>query len=435
MVSKDSPAAKNRFIYYPDRLNQLPNDAVSAMLSTTLPVMKSVIPGIFMALFKRMGPLEHSDESIGSFFTRLCGPNLSQNVISAVLHGIYAGDVDKLSVKTLFPNLWRAGILDRSVLGSITSPDGYKEYENCLLEYQLASKENGAMQWMFANANVYSFTDGIETLSQALVADLAKKLNITIKTSTPVSMITYKADTYPLRFSVNGEAHSHVISTLYAPVTNALLPQKLQVPELAQIPAVTVLVVNLYFATPNLLPVEGFGYLLPKSLTEDQNPHKALGVIFDSCTTPHPSENGTKLTVMLGGHHWYGRTKYPDDAEAVSMARDVLRQHLKITEDPVATHVTLNRDCIPQYNVGHDQKIKRIKEGLMESFEGRLSVAGASYKGVGLNDCVRSARDVVVGLTERSEGVWTGLEGLGDEKIYVSPEEQLRIREKVLDER
>lgn len=197
-----------------------------------------------------------------------------------------------------------------------------------------------------------------------------------------------------------------MISTLFAPSLNSLLPGPLQSPSLASVQAVTVLVVNLYYRTPNLLPVQGFGYLIPKSVPNSENPEKALGVIFDSDTTPSP---GTKVTVMMGGHYWQGHTSYPDRHEAVKMARAVLQRHLKITETPTLTNATLQKDCIPQYTVGHDERMEMAHEDLLTGFNGRLSVAGNSYLGVGLNDCVRSARDVVKGLL--SGRSLTGLEG------------------------
>jgi oxygen-dependent protoporphyrinogen oxidase len=144
-------------------------------------------------------------------------------------------------------------------------------------------------------------------------------------------------------------------------------------------------------------------------------------VIFDSCATPQPSETGTKVTVMLGGHHWNGRTSFPSDAEGVRMARDVLRRHLNIDQEPLAANVALNRDCIPQYNVGHDERLQTVKKALLDTFDGRLSVAGASYTGVGMNDCIRSARDVAKGLVEHG-GRHTGLEHMGEELRWVGNE-------------
>jgi oxygen-dependent protoporphyrinogen oxidase len=185
-------------------------------------------------------------------------------------------------------------------------------------------------------------------------------------------------------------------------------------------PSVTVCVVNLYFKTPFLLTtldppgglpksiphLQGFGYLLPRTLPFAQNPERALGVIFDSDISPDlhstvsPSSEGTRLTVMLGGHWWDGWTSFPDEAEAEEMALNVLARHLGIVEEPVAVRATLQQDCIPQYTVGHTARMSEAHTGLLEHFAGKLRVAGSWYSGVGVNDCLRSAFEVVQGLAK-----------------------------------
>lgn len=383
--------------------------------------MKGVLGGILKEPFRRRRSPDLQDESVGSFISRRFGPSLAQNMVSAVLHGIYAGDIDRLSVKSLFPTMWRNEAAHGSlILGMLRTKNKAEIVDDVTLQAEL-TPDNAELMKKLENASVYSFKGGIETLSRALVTELKKNPNITIETSADLGSVEYSPDDANLPFSLGGGKHSHVVSTLYASVTNSLLSPTHRIPALAQIEAVTVLVVNLYFATSNLLPVEGFGYLLPKSIPSSSNPHKALGVIFDSCATPQPSETGTKVTIMLGGHYWQGRTSFPSDAEGVRMARDVLRQHLHIDEEPLAANVALNRDCIPQYNVGHDARMKDVKQALLETFGGRLCVAGASYRGVGMNDCIRSARDVVKGLVEHG-GRYTGLEGGGDEIRWVGNE-------------
>lgn len=169
---------------------------------------------------------------------------------------------------------------------------------------------------------------------------------------------------------------------------------------LSQTPAVTVMVVNLYFSDPSVLPVRGFGYLLPRSLPFEQNPERALGVVFDSDASIGQDDiPGTKVTVMLGGHWWDGWQAYPDEDMGANMAKSVLKRHLGISEIPRAIRVGLQKDCIPQYTVGHHRRMALGHEALQE-FQGRLRVAGSSYTGVGLNDCVRSARNVVASLVE-----------------------------------
>lgn len=173
---------------------------------------------------------------------------------------------------------------------------------------------------------------------------------------------------------------------------------------------------NLYFRTPNLLRrlekypnLQGFGYLIPRSVPFSENPERALGVIFDSDISPDlwssvPAEQlGTRLTVMLGGHWWDGWTSYPSEAEAVDMATSVLYRHLGISEEPLAAMATLQNDCIPQYKVGHSAQMGKAHEELLKHFDGRVRVAGSSYTGVGVNDCLRSAYDVVQGLKDGTQ--------------------------------
>lgn len=191
------------------------------------------------------------------------------------------------------------------------------------------------------------------------------------------------------------------------------------------------MVVNLCYAGTSLLPVDGFGYLIPRSTPLEQNPERALGVIFDSALAKEnvelPGWQGrttTKFTVMLGGHWWDSFSEYPDEAEGVAMAKALLKRHLKIEEEPIAVHVGLQRQCIPQYTVGHDARMKNAHGELIQSFKGKLAVAGSSFTGVGINDCVRAARDIAMDVSryEGSTGI-TGLEQFQKprEWVWASP--------------
>ena len=238
-------------------------------------------------------------------------------------------------------------------------------------------------------------------------------------------MLVHATD--PNAVKAEEKAFTHVISTLSFPVLFRMLQKLDSSPQVDIIPQtstspVTVMVVNLYFSNPSLVPVHGFGYLLPRSIPFQQNPERALGVIFDSdATVGQDSVPGTKITVMLGGHWWNGWTKYPDESEGAGMAKATLTRHLGITEKPQAVLVGLQRDCIPQYTVGHHRRLHLTHKMLWENFQGRLRVAGNSYTGVGINDCVRSAWDVVQGLVD-GQGK-TGLESFdgGQKFIWVKP--------------
>jgi oxygen-dependent protoporphyrinogen oxidase len=181
------------------------------------------------------------------------------------------------------------------------------------------------------------------------------------------------------------------------------------------------MVVNLYYSKPALLPVHGFGYLIPRSVPWNQNPERALGVVFDSDTNiGQDTVPGTKVTVMLGGHWWDDWASYPDEAEGATMAKAILKRHLKIDEEPAVVNVALQRECIPQYTVGHEERMKKAHSELMRGFKGKLAVAGNSYTGVGLNDCVRAARDLAEAVHRQGKDGVTGLERFTKETKWIS---------------
>jgi oxygen-dependent protoporphyrinogen oxidase len=185
-------------------------------------------------------------------------------------------------------------------------------------------------------------------------------------------------------------------------------------------PYVTVQTVNLYYSTPNLHPYQGFGYLIPQSVPFEQNPERALGVIFDSYTAKgQDTVHGTKLTIMLGGHWWDSWTSYPTPEEGLEMAKSVVERHLGITEEPAAHFVNLSKDCIPQYTVGYEDRLKDFKDEISQEFKGRLRVVGNQFNGVGVNDVVTGAWNVARGLRGTGwQGRSVGLDKVGDGSVW-----------------
>ena len=139
-----------------------------------------------------------------------------------------------------------------------------------------------------------------------------------------------------------------------------------------------------------------------------QNPEFALGVVFDSYATPDlDASPGTKLTVMLGGHYWDGRSdaELPTPEEGQKMAEQVVARHLRVSDKPDVARAWLHKNCIPQYTVGHRQRLQSVDEEI-KRWGGRLSVGGAWVDGVGVNDCIFSG--VFQGMTLHRG--YTGLE-------------------------
>jgi oxygen-dependent protoporphyrinogen oxidase len=128
--------------------------------------------------------------------------------------------------------------------------------------------------------------------------------------------------------------------------------------------------------------------------------------------TSKPEEaRGTKITVMLGGHWYNSLDQVPDEEMALRHAKSVVKRHLGITMEPAAFLVSQQMDCIPQYTVGHTSRLKSAHDELLRRFGGRLKVAGSSYAGVGLNDCVVAGMEVA-GYAAGEESNWKGKTGL-----------------------
>jgi len=115
-------------------------------------------------------------------------------------------------------------------------------------------------------------------------------------------------------------------------------------------------------------------------------------------------DSGVKLTVMMGGHYWSQQTSYPTDDELLTAAKSVVARDLAITVDPSLSNVTLQRECIPQYEVGHWERIQKLEGYLEQTFgQERFKIVGSAVDGVGVNDCILSARTAAKQLQELVE--------------------------------
>lgn len=201
MTSKDSVAARNRFIYYPDHLVRMPGPASSFFENVSTILGEPVFKGFLSAVFYEWGipaRSEHlDDESVGSFIARRLDRKLADNIVSAILHGVYAGDVWQLSMKSIQPLAWynerRHGSMvdaafkafsDGMDSGKTMTLKDAKLMENITKTPVITDKLKG-----MSGASVYTFKKGIGELADRLEQYLRAKENVTIHTDHPVHLI------------------------------------------------------------------------------------------------------------------------------------------------------------------------------------------------------------------------------------------------------
>lgn len=195
---RTDPGAMNRFVYFPDRLNRLPSGTPS--LSSLFALFRSgILNGMFNVIKEPMVPrrsLGLADEAVGSFLARRVDKRIVDNVVSAVFHGIYAGDVWNLSAKTLMSLAWQVEGKYGSILGGFIKMQSDDEGNGqCTLAHprdiELLRIMNDEIELddEFAKnlqgASMFTFKDGLQTLVTALTKRL-EDMGVEIKTNTSV---------------------------------------------------------------------------------------------------------------------------------------------------------------------------------------------------------------------------------------------------------
>ncbi|KAI9465337.1 hypothetical protein BJY52DRAFT_1209733 [Lactarius psammicola] len=445
-----SPAGRNRFLHVPPApgLQALPSSLLSAL---TLPLGRLVLRSVLSEPFvpaNRSHPTttmdscnDEDDESVDAFFARRFGDTFARTLGSALVHGIYAADSRRLSVRAVFPMLRASehrgnGSVIWGELGppawfgaaapmGATDDDGEEEGE-----WDTGASTDPEWDARIAAAAVLSFREGMETLVRALVKALRGFRNVTLRNGTTVHGISERDDDEARRGVTIFEVHlegaeepleaTHIISALPLPVLDSILsPQQRQnkrphdedaatvaspLPHLLANPHSTVTVLNLVFAVPTApreLHPPGFGYLVPRPEEGYPAAHTLglLGVVFDTASLPEQDDDDDcagrfiKMTAMLGGPY-ASSPEEPASALLASMLPLISAQLGGSDPLPAPVHYAVHRnvESIPTYLVGHTARMKELRRALWERWGGGLKVVGAGVGGVSVADCVKAGR-------------------------------------------
>ncbi|XP_053952435.1 protoporphyrinogen oxidase [Anastrepha ludens] len=386
------PAAKNRMIYAKGQLCMLPN-SLSGVFKTLPPFSKPLISQIKLDLSAGRKKLKFADESIYDFVERRFGAEMANYAISPLICGICAGDAKEISVRFLMNDLFEK----EQKWGGII--------KGVLFEKMFGKKEKTAVEGIFAEAmpklyekareekwSMYRVPDGLETLPRTL-SNYLRENDVKMQFSAECREIIFSRDGAKMNVKGRDIDPKHIISSL--PSYKLASCVKNQHPSLAallmSIPYVDVAVVNLQYNTKELFKMKAFGFLVPPI---ERLP--ILGVIFDSCC--FDMEGNTVLTVMMGGS-WFEENfgKDPTPKKLLDTALQHLELVMGITEEPRLSRVNVLKKCIPQYTVGHKQRVADIRR-YISHYKLPLTLCGAAYDGVGINDVILSARMQVQAL-------------------------------------
>ena len=314
---------------------------------------------------------EGEDISVGDLVAARCGSEVVDRLVEPLLGGVYAGDSRRISVRAAVPQL-----LNLATRGSLLT--------------QIAALPAPSDVPVFAG-----LAGGMGRLPLVLAADLPVRTGATVRelVRTPTGWaLTVGATTAPERI----EASAVVLAVPAAPAARLLAGvAPVASAELSGIDYASMAVVTLAFteADASALGHASSGFLVPPV---DGRRIKASTFSFakwDWVREAGAAEGVVLLRTSLGRHGDEVALQSSDD-ELVAASLLDLEAATGLSARPVATHVQRWGGGLPQYAVGHPDRVARIRAGLPPG----VAVAGAAYDGVGIPAVIGSAHAAVESL-------------------------------------
>ena len=378
LIATNTP--RTAFILKDGRLHALPSPSVLGIPTTWSGLARydvlSPIARLRLALEPFVGRgAARADESVGAFFRRRFGADTVTAIAEPLLGGIHAGDIDSLSIRSLFPRF----------------VEGETEYGSVIRSFRTARVADPGPRP--SDGLFRSLIDGMEelvsTLGQQLPAD-------SLHLRAPINGIS--VDESGWRVSVNGEripsravllaCPSHVAADLLAPidVRSADLCR--------QVPYVSTASVSLAWPRGAIAhPLSGSGFVVAR---------RARGPRITACTWVSSKWSGRApagmalLRAFVGGSHDPAAVDLRDD-ELVELAQHDLRPVLGIRDAPVLSRVYRWRRAGAQHNVGQIARVSEIEQRLSQ--QRGIFVAGSGFRSVGIPDCVADGRAAAAACT------------------------------------
>ncbi|GAA4189746.1 protoporphyrinogen oxidase [Streptosporangium oxazolinicum] len=323
-------------------------------------------------------PLDHllpatrisTDVSVAAYIRARMGGEVVDRLVEPLLGGVYAGRAEWLSLDATMPKIAIAARSERSLLA--------------------AAREIAADAPRDAGPVFTTLRRGMGSLPGAVAAASGAE----IRTGVTVRELRRTEDgwllvTGPVPAPEIVEADA-VIIAVPAPAASRLLAREVPraAAELGRIEYASMAIVTLAYpraAFPR--PPSGSGYLVP---AVDGRPIKAA--TFSSVKWPHLTESDPGLVLLRCSIGRIGEEALlqRDDAELVALAMAEMAEVMGVRGLPRDSRVTRWGGSLPQYEVGHLDRVARIRASAAD--QPGLALCGAAYDGLGIPACVATAR-------------------------------------------
>jgi protoporphyrinogen/coproporphyrinogen III oxidase len=371
LIPASESSRKHRYLFLDGRLRELPGSLWSFLTSPVLSWRGKA--NLLFEKYRKRPVNSTVDETIADFARRRAGNEAADILADAMVTGIHAGDPELLSVAAAFPRLVQFEREHGSVM---------RGFSAAARERRRAARARGERP---QRPQLWSFREGLAVLVDALRDRLGHSLHAGVH----VRRIEKSAKAWTIRGEgrENWQADAVILTTpahdqagIVAELDSELAN------EMRVIPYNRVAVVALGFRQadlPDRMP-DGFGYIAPQKSRRD-----VLGVQWCSSIFPERAPGGMVLwRALCGGWHRGEIVGWPDD-RLVAAVREELRVAMGVTAAPAFVEIVRWPAAIPQYHVGHLDRVRRI-EARVATLPG-LFLGGNAYHGVAMNDCTEQA--------------------------------------------
>jgi oxygen-dependent protoporphyrinogen oxidase len=362
----DAPPHAPRYVLVDGRLQPVPLTPPAFFFSSL--VSSATKWALIRDIFGKTVPPE-ADESVAAFVRRKFSAQLLDRLVGPFVSGVYAGDPEQLSVRSAFPQLYESEKESGSIVRGMM---------------RLAKSKKGPRE----RPTLQTFRDGNETL----VRSLANKIGPALRTQVRVIGLTRRNDgTFDVRLENKGvEEALSAKSLIFATSTDVAgnLLSEIHAafePLLTPIEYAAVAVVSLGYQKSDIgHSLDGFGFLLPRS-----EGLRVLGTVWNSSLFPGRAAQGhALLTSFVGGATDPAAAKLKRE-ELANLVHREISPLLSIKSTPAFSNVTIWPRALPQYNLGHGERLAAIAK-LCSRFPG-LWLTGNYLRGPAIGSCVEQA--------------------------------------------
>jgi oxygen-dependent protoporphyrinogen oxidase len=322
------------------------------------------------------------DESIGAFMGRRFGREAKEYLAEPLLAGIHAGDVDRLSLRSLFPRL----------------RDAERKHGSVLRGFRKETSSRPARDGEVRDSVFRSLPGGLSEMIEALVRALPSS---SLRLRTAVTDINAARTCYRV-VTADGQtltSEAVLVATPAFATARILRSMNPTIAELCeQVSYTSTATIALAFRRNDVThPLNGSGFVVPRLESAD-----ILAASWLSSKWPHRAPEGHVLMRAFVGGARDPEAIGRDDRELIDRSLRALRPLLGVTGNPLFTRVYRWERANAQHEVGHLDRQARIDEAIAR--HPGLFVTGSGFRGVGIPDCVADARATAGRLADWVKG-------------------------------